>query len=198
MTKETPMKTMTCLSLTFSILSLTVLLNPAHACDTVSVRTTDMTGKSSTVLLVLQANSTRIDLRSFQLAGGATRSDTLTVGPHSASALMLNAQVSQGTLSTTCELPVNQCNLAMTVSMTVPETCPPPPPPTEEVCKHDNGNHWGEYRKLGMVVPPHSGKPNATKPCKDKNASATMPVTSGQTCPAQLSCSLTGIPDSSR
>jgi hypothetical protein len=182
------MKTITYLSLTLTAMTLLGLHSPVQACTTVTVNTTDTTGKGGT--LVLNLNSTPVEIRNIGLVGGGTSVQTLNVGPLSSSTMTLKAQVAQDTLLATCEIPVSSCVMDLTISQKPNATCVTPPESDPESCKHDNGNHWGEYAKLGLTVPAHSGKPNATKPCKGKNALGT-PAPSGQTCLPILNCQFT-------
>jgi hypothetical protein len=181
----------------------------AVACDNVFVES--INGAPSSVTEALTMNSVPADSLGFSLASAGSRIDTLPVGTNSPSVLNLAAQISLGSLSASCSTAVTNNNVTGQCSGVVDPkyklliSYTPGTTGTggslgdddNDGCKHDNGNHWGEYRKLDLIVPPHSGKPNAgckhhDKDRDDEDDDGHGGGTPGT--PASLSCQFVQVP----
>src|SRR5258706_3964203 len=128
----------------------------AFACDSVTVQS--MNGAPSSVKVGLTMNSTPGDSLGFTLGSSASRTDILPVGANSPNPLNLGAQVSLGTIQTTCSASISnddvlgQCSSVVNpkFNLTISYI---PGVTSEDTCKHDNGNHIGEdLHKLCLVA----------------------------------------------
>lgn len=192
-------------SIIAAILMGSFLPGVSQACQNVFVQSKNNAPQSVGVTLSL--NSSPVDLINLTLASAESHPYALPVGSGSPNPMTLSAHVSMGTLSADCSASVSndpvtgQCSnltdpqFQMNISYKAgdPGTPGTPGTPATGTCKHDNGNHWGEYRQLGMTnVPPHSGKPNATcekgKKCDCQDGTPGTPATPPT--PASISCEI--------
>lgn len=177
------------LAVAISLLATVGLAHTSRACNSVIVQSVNQAPESVGVSMNL--NGTPADALAFNLGSTLSRTDTMTIGPGSADSLTLTAHITDHDLSADCQTPVVNMNntAAMCSSVIDPhfmltitaETSTSTSGSgsdsgsdsgsTSTTCsKHDNGNHIGEYRQLGLTVgvdvPFHNGKPG-TKNCKD-------------------------------
>jgi len=173
------------LSSAVTVVIASLLGGNVFACDGISVTT--INGAPGPVTVGLMLDSTPASSSGFTVSNSTPVTQTLPVGAMSGSTLHLAAQLSMGTTMGNCSATVANTNIPgmCTYDMTISYVAGSDPVDSE--CKHDNGNHWGEYKQLGLTVPPHSGKPNA--PCKPGKKNSGGTTGTGST-PASISCQL--------